>query len=503
MLKHLSADDAAQWLRSLGVERLLTDSRRIRPGDGFLAWPGGTTDSRAFVLRALADGAAACLIEQDGVEAFDLEDARIAAIPSLKAASGRIAAAFHEHPSRSLKVIAVTGTNGKTSTTWWLAHAFDRVAGVAGACGVVGTLGIGRAGQLSSTGLTTPDPVVLQESFRDFVDRGCTRCAIEASSIGIAEERLAGSAIQVGVFTNFTQDHLDYHGTMEAYWSAKRALFEWPDLGAAVINLDDPKGRELCRLATDRGLDLWTYGVDACDARLVAVDIRLLPSGVTFSVQEGVERTRVISKAFGTFNVSNLMAVIAAMRSQGHSLFEAAEACSSLPPVPGRMEVVDAALSPTVLVDYAHTPDALDKSLATARSIATLRGGRLWCVFGCGGDRDPIKRPIMGAVAEAGADRVVITSDNPRSEDPMAIVNAIRAGFSGPESVVVELDRARAIAQTINAADKQDVILLAGKGHETYQESCGLRVPFSDRAHARIALKSRSRASIQDRFQNE
>lgn len=487
-----SIPEAVQWLRERVSGRLLADSRLVQAGDGFLAWPGGATDARAFVASALTQGAAACLVEREGLDSFDLKGPRTAAVVNLKRSSGPIAAAYFDQPSNDLDVIAVTGTNGKTSTTWWISHALDRSASSPGVCGLVGTLGIGRAGQLISSGLTTPDPVSLQQSFREFVAEGCRFCAIEASSIGLEEGRLAGTAIRTAVFTNFTQDHLDYHGTMESYWKAKRALFEWPGLQAAIVNLDDPKGRELVALAADRHIAVRTYAVNSRDAQLVATDIQVRPTGLAFDVHEGGVSASVCSSAFGTFNVSNLLAVLAVMRSQGFSLSEAAKACSELPPVPGRMEVVATGVFPTVLVDYAHTPDALEKSLATARSLAEIQGGRLWCIFGCGGDRDPTKRPIMGALAEAGADEVVVTNDNPRSEAPEAIADAILSGFGTPGRARTKLDRGRAIAWTVEKASEQDVILIAGKGHESYQESRGVRAPFSDREEALKALRSRS-----------
>jgi UDP-N-acetylmuramyl-tripeptide synthetase len=483
--------DAAQWLHSRVTGTLHCDSRKIEPGDGFIAWPGAATDGRMHVPSALSRGATACLVERAGVEAFGFDGETIAAYPRLKAATGPIAAAYFGQPSEQLQVLAVTGTNGKTSTAWWLAQALSNVQG-AGAmpCGVVGTLGTGRPPNVEFNGLTTPDPVLLQRQFRAFLDDGLKACAIEASSVGIVERRLDGTRIRVAIFTNFTQDHLDYHGTMQAYWDAKMELFAWPRLQAAVINTDDEKGGELAQFLQDRGLDLWTVSCQQ-PARLMAQDIGY-GEGLRFTVVEGGQRHALATRLIGQYNVSNLLGVIAAMRSLGVPLADAVQACGSLLPVPGRMERLQEAGKPVIAVDYAHTPDALDKALKALKPVAAQRGGQLWCVFGCGGDRDPTKRPVMAAVAEKNADRVVVTSDNPRGEKPENIISQILLGLSHNECVQVQADRALAIAETVAAAAPQDVVLIAGKGHEDYQEVMGAKHPFSDQAHARAALDARA-----------
>lgn len=476
--------DAAGWLRTRVTGTLRTDSRQVRPGDGFLAWPGAAVDARAHVAAALAAGAAACLVEQDGVQAFALNDARVATYPGLKAASGRVADAWFGAPSQDLAVLAVTGTNGKTSSTWWLAQALSNLPQAqAIPCGVVGTLGVGVPPHLASTGLTTPDPVALQAGFAEFVKQGLQACAIEASSIGIEEQRLAGTRIHTAVLTNVTQDHLDYHGDMASYWQAKASLFAWPHLRAAVVNVDDPYGADLAGQLAASVLDLWTLSIApgaANQARLQAQDIRYEAQGVAFDVVEGPQQRRLQTRLIGAYNVSNLLGVIAAMRTLGVTLADAVQACAHLTPVPGRMECVSVPGQPLVAVDYAHTPDALAKALDALRPQAQARGGRLWCVFGCGGNRDNAKRPLMGAVAGAHADRVVVTSDNPRAEAMDAIISQILLGLTGVADVQVEPDRARAIAQTLAQAGPSDVVLLAGKGHEDYQEIAGKRLPFSD-----------------------
>ena len=471
------------WLRARAPQgQLRTDSRHVQPGDIFIAWPGAAVDGRAFVAQALAHGAAACLVEHDGSADFAFADARIASFTGLKAITGSLAAQWLGHPAQALRIVAVTGTNGKTSTAWWLAHALPR-------CAMVGTLGVGLPPHFTSTGMTTPDPVLLQTEFSKFIAAGAEFAAIEASSIGIVEHRLAGTAIDTAVFTNFTQDHLDYHGSMDAYWQAKAQLFDWPGLRVAVVNVDDAQGRALAQtLAPRSALDVWTVGLQH-PARLMAVDIAHTAQGMAFTVVEGQQRQPMQTALIGQYNISNLLGVLATLRGQGHSLAQAVAACASLQPVPGRMQQIAVVGQPLVAIDYAHTPDALVQALAALRPLAQARGGRLCCVFGCGGNRDARKRPLMGAAAEQGADQVLVTSDNPRLEDPQAIVADILAGMR-PQTPY-ELDRAAAIAQAIAQADARDVVLLAGKGHEDYQDAQGHKRPFSDYHEAARAVQAR------------
>ncbi|MGE0330672.1 MAG: UDP-N-acetylmuramoyl-L-alanyl-D-glutamate--2,6-diaminopimelate ligase [Ramlibacter sp.] len=486
---------AARWLRERVTGVLHTDSRKVGLGDGFIAWPGAATDGRKHVPSAMAQGAAACLVEKSGADAWgfaaDTLGDTIALYGQLKAATGPIAAAYYESPSEQLDVLAVTGTNGKTSTAWWLAQALSGLQVPAPIpCAVVGTLGTGVPPRVEFNGLTTPDPVLLQRQFRHFLDGGLRACAIEASSIGIVERRLDGTRIRVAIFTNFTQDHLDYHGTMQAYWEAKAELFRWPGLRAAVVNLDDARGAQLAASLDPGALDVWTVSCEA-PARLMAHDIGHDAQGLRFCVSEGSESHALHTQLVGQYNVSNLLGVIAAMRALGVTLAAAVQACAGLLPVPGRMERIALDGQPLVAVDYAHTPDALDKALQALRPLAHLRGGQLWCVFGCGGNRDTTKRPLMAAVAEKNADRVVVTSDNPRDEKPEAIISQILLGLSHRQCVQVQADRAQAIAGTLAQAGAADVVLIAGKGHEDYQEIGGVKHPFSDLAHARAALEQR------------
>jgi UDP-N-acetylmuramoyl-L-alanyl-D-glutamate--2,6-diaminopimelate ligase len=491
-----SNDAAARWLRSWVTGTITTDSRKVRAGDGFIAWPGAATDGRRFVANALKAGATTCLVEREGLDAFAFDDARIASLPGLKAATGPIADAFFEQPSRSLDVVATTGTNGKTSTAWWTAQALTLLGR---RCAVVGTLGIGepplpqRAAQIEFTGLTTPDPVMLHSALRLFADGGFKACAIEASSIGIVEQRVAALRIAIALFTNFTRDHLDYHGTMDDYWAAKRALFSWPGLRAAVLNANDARGAALAAELHGAALDVWTYSVRGA-ARLRARGVGYIDGGLAFDLIEGEQSVPVRSTLIGDYNASNLLAVIGGLRALGVSLADAAGVVPQLTPVPGRMQRVGAdAAVPEVVVDYAHTPDALEKALQALRPLATARGGKLVCVFGCGGNRDATKRPLMGAIAAREADAVLVTSDNPRGEAPAAIVAEIAAGISRRDSVQLIEDRRAAIAQSVAAADARDVILIAGKGHEDYQEIAGIKHPFSDVFEAQAALSKRAK----------
>ena len=509
MLTTLSSPQAAaRWLGARVRGTLRTDSRLVQPHDGFIAWPGQAQDARRFVPDALAAGAAACLVEEQGVQAFGFGDDRVAALPGLKAAAGAVADAYFGQPSARLAVVAATGTNGKTSTAWWTAQALTLLGR---RCGVIGTLGIGEppgaqspgsaspvrvdasAEPLRPSGLTTPDPVSLHAALEDMARRGLTACALEASSIGIVEQRLAALRIRVALLTNFTQDHLDYHGSMAAYWAAKRALFDWPGLKAAVLNVDDDAGRELADELQPRGMDLWTVSLRGA-ARLHAQGLGYIDGGLAFDAVEGDTRAHVRTQLVGEFNAGNVLLVLAALRALDVPLADAARAAAALTPVPGRLQRVGGA-DVEVVVDYAHTPDALDKVLAALRPLAAARGGRLWCVFGCGGNRDATKRPLMGAIAARGADHVVLTSDNPRHEVPSAILAQILAGVSGRDAVDVIEDRRAAILGAVLEAAAGDVVLVAGKGHEDYQEVAGVKRPFSDLAEAQAALRQRAAAS--------
>ena len=506
-----SPTQAAQWLRQHVTGVLCTDSRAVQKGDAFIAWPGAATDGRAYVASAFAQGAQVCLVEAEACQqwlsawqaAEDRVQNHVAAYAGLKADTGWIADAYYEQPSQALQVLAVTGTNGKTSTTWWLAQAINALSSKPGAdslgrCAIVGTLGVGQPPDLMHTGMTTPDPVLLQAQFRKFVSAGITHCAIEASSIGIAEQRLAGTRIQLALLTNFTQDHLDYHGSMAAYWQAKEALFAWPELELAVINVDDVQGAKLAsdlsqgRLATEA----WTCSSQGHNARLQARNVKRNVTGLSFDVVEGPHSVHLQTSLMGDYNVDNVLGVIAALRALKYNLADIVEVCAQLKAVPGRMEKVkgvEGVQLPLTVVDYAHTPDAVTQTLLALKPMTDALGSQLWCVLGCGGDRDASKRPLMAAAAESVAHHLVLTSDNPRSELPDQIVRDMQQGLKAPEKVHQELDRAQAIFQTVMQAGQRDVILIAGKGHEDTQEIAGVKYPFDDRVHAHNALVQRAR----------
>lgn len=502
MMRLDTVEQAAMWLRErVGSARLHTDSRRVKAGDAFIAWPGAAVDGRQYVAAALRSGASACLVEAQGVGGFEWGDSRVASFDGLKAASGWIADRYFGHPSRSLDLLAVTGTNGKTSTAWWLAQAVNALRNqehsAQYACGLIGTLGIGTPGNMVTTGLTTPDPVMLQAELARLRDAGASACAMEASSIGLAEHRMAGTQLRVAMFTNFTQDHLDYHGSMQSYWLAKRALFDMPGLETAVINVDDPKGDELAHYCVERGLKVITTSQLRTDASLCGSTPNYLSTGMVFEVRMGSQTYSVSCPVVGDYNAANMLTVLGALTALAVPLKQACEVVSTCTAVPGRMEQIHVPEQPLMVVDYAHTPDAIEKALNALRPAAQARGGKLWCVFGCGGDRDASKRAPMAQAAQRAADLVVVTSDNPRHEAPQTIAAHIMAGLKhgSGQSVQLEIDRAKAIDWAAQQSDAKDVILIAGKGHEDYQDVAGVKHPFSDRQQALASLSRRARGA--------
>lgn len=473
-------------------QRLSADSRRVRPGDVFVAFPGAQADGRDFIAQAVANGAAAVIAEagRGATARVGAHDAPIVEVAGLAALSGEIAHLVYGRPSEHLWLAGVTGTNGKTSVSQWIAQAMNALQH---RCAVIGTLGNGFLDSLDESPNTTPDAITLHAALAGFVARGADACAMEVSSIGLDQGRVNGAVFDVAVFTNLTRDHLEYHGTMEKYAAAKELLFVAPGLAAAVLNLDDPVGAGLAAKLKGRpGTRIRTIGYTLAGAdsggaeeMLHAENLRMGAAGVEFDLH-GVHFTAPV---VGRFNVSNLLAVIGALLTRNERLEDIAVALRRLQPPPGRMQALGGVDQPLIVVDYAHTPDALEKALGVLRETAAVRGGRLICVFGCGGERDPGKRPQMGAIAGRLADRVVITSDNPRREDPQAIIDDILAGLQ--RAPAVEVDRGRAIAAAVADADRHDVILLAGKGHEPYQEIAGVRQPFSDIDAAKSALEAR------------
>lgn len=481
------AIDLLQKLAVLGVQPsgVADDSRRVRPGDLFVAYPGDPAKNRRHIADAIARGAVAVLWEESEGLVWD-PDWRVVNLPvnGLRQLCGTLAHRVFAQPSERLSLIAITGTNGKTTISQWLGRVHPR------SCAVIGTLGAGFYGQLAETGFTTPEAATLTRYLSEFSAAGAQACALEASSIGIEEGRLDGARVDVAVFTNLTRDHLDYHGSMESYAAAKERLFTWPRLRLAVVNLDDPFGRELARRTTATKVLGYTQTGQVSERQGVvsAERVEETLNGVRFQLCAPNGRADVETGVLGHYNVSNLLAVAAVLVDAGLKPAEIAARFAELSPPPGRLEKVGGDAEPLIVVDYAHTPDALESALNALRPVARARGAGLTVIFGCGGDRDRGKRPLMGGIAARLADRVVITSDNPRSEQPAAIVEEIRVAAPTAEVIV---DRAQAIRQTVLAAHPAEVILLAGKGHEPYQDIAGVKRPFSDLAEAKAALAAR------------
>lgn len=460
---------------------LSMDSRATRTGEAFVALRGGSRHGLDFARDAVAQGAVAILSDEPAADPGDLA-VPVVVVPDLRVRLGLIANRFHGWPSRRLAVIGVTGTNGKTSTVQLLAQALDRAGHVAG---TIGTLGSGLHGRIAPGERTTPDVLAVHGLLADLVAAGASHVAMEVSSHALDQGRVDGVAFRAAVFTNLTHDHLDYHGTMEAYFEAKARLFRDFEPGAAIIDVDGEWGRRLAvgPLATARIIRTSAAGDPTADWRAEAVVTS--PSGLAFDLVMPNARRRVESRLLGRFNVSNLLVVAACLGELGWAPDEIAAALPALAPIPGRMNRVGGGEGPLVVVDYAHTPDALEKALDTLRPHTS---GRLICVFGCGGERDAAKRPAMGAIAERLADDVVVTDDNPRGEDGDAIVAAILSGMRAPARARVERDRRAAIGAAIGAARAGDTVLVAGKGHEAYQERGGVHTPFDDAAEAARAL---------------
>jgi UDP-N-acetylmuramoyl-L-alanyl-D-glutamate--2,6-diaminopimelate ligase len=498
--------DICQWIRAAAPGgRLVSDSRSVKQGDVFFAFPGEAVDGRNYIAAAAAGGAAAIVYEERGFVWDESIAVPHLAVDDLKKNAGPIAHACYGNPDARMFTVGVTGTNGKTSIAVWMGQAFARLGETAA---VIGTLGVGlfkgRAEPaFDATGYTTPDAVLLAEKLAGVRDAGAAALAIEVSSIGLEQHRTAGMHFDVAIFTNLTRDHLDYHGDMASYEAAKLKLFEWPGLKNAVVNLDDPAGlRIVAHLRTNfAALPVTGYTLKG-EAEQPAIEgvpilrashIRSRNAGTEFHLEAQAGAANVKTQLVGHFNISNALAVLGALLAKGVALKSAVEAIEALAPAPGRMQQIGGQDAPMVVIDYAHTPDALEKTLEALRQVAQERGGQLWCVFGCGGDRDPGKRPQMGAIAQA-ADHVLVTSDNPRSEEPGAIIAQIVAGMDAnhPASHYQAIeDRAAAILYAIKHAAKPDVILLAGKGHEPYQEIKGRKMPFSDADHAALALSAR------------
>ena len=473
-----------------GLDPLVTglgaDSRALHAGDAFIALAGESTHGLRHLDQAQAAGASVILFEPPAPDALKLP-ANAIAFPGLRARQGELANRFYGAPSKALRLVGVTGTNGKTSTVQLITQALA-LSGVT--AGSIGTLGAGLHGRLVAGERTTPDVVAVHRLLAGMRDEGATHVAMEVSSHALAQGRVDAVAFQVAVFTNLTRDHLDFHGSMDAYGDAKALLFGWPTLESVVINLDDPFGVRLATRIASGVRIIGTSARGAGKASLRADAVRLAPEGLHFTLAEAGESHAVVSPLLGRFNVENLLAVAGTLRALGWSLADVAAMLPRLSPVGGRMSRVGGSKGqPLVVVDYAHTPDALQQALAALREHTP---GRLTCVFGCGGERDAGKRPLMAAIAEAGADRVIVTDDNPRRENGDDIVAGILAGFTRRGAVHVERDRRRAIGLALAGAEAGDVVLVAGKGHEPYQEVAGVRHAFDDLQVASELLEARA-----------
>lgn len=480
-------------LQAAGVtpSGITADSRRVGPGEVFAAWPGFRTDGRRYLASAVERGAAAVLWESG--DGFDAAELPIPSLPveRLRDLAGHLAHEIYGRPSERLWLAGVTGTNGKTTVSQMLAGAMQDL-GVR--CGIVGTLGNGFPGELESSLNTTPDALDLHRLLAGFAAAGAGAAAMEVSSIGLDQGRVNGACFDVAIFTNLSRDHLDYHGSMDAYGEAKARLFSLPGVERCVINIDDPYGLMLARRLVAQGRDviactLYHANADAVPGARVLLGDRLQasPTGLRFALQWDRRVVEIQVRMVAPFNVSNLLAVAGALLARGVPFDELPPVLVRMTPPEGRMQLVGGVCEPLIVIDYAHTPDALAQVLESLRTTVHSRRGRLSCVFGCGGDRDPGKRPLMGEVAARLADRVIVTSDNPRTEDPLKILETVAAG-AGPQAERI-VDRAQAIRIAIAEAAADDVVVIAGKGHEPYQEVMGQRLPFSDLEQANLALR--------------
>lgn len=462
------------------IRELTLDSRNVRPGDLFLAVPGNKVDGRAHIADALKRGAAAVAYEVEGATVLPMTDVPLIPVKGLIAQLSDIAGRFYGEPSRLVNLVGVTGTNGKTSITQLVAQALDALGEH---CGLIGTLGTGFHGALQSGRLTTPDPIAVQSTLYDLKKAGAHAVAMEVSSHALDQGRVAALDFNIAVLSNLSRDHLDYHGSMQAYAAAKAGLFAWPGLKCRVLNLDDAFGRELVEQAHDSRLI--TYSLSDASATLCCRDAHFDDHGVRATLVTAHGEYSLRSPLLGRFNLSNVLAAVGVLMGMAYPLDDILKAMRNVEGPAGRMQRLGGSDKPLVVVDYAHTPDALDQVLQALRPHAK---GQLLCLFGCGGDRDSGKRPLMAQVAERLADRVLVTDDNPRSEDPQRIFDDIRAGFSSAANATFVAGRGAAIAQLIASASLDDVIVLAGKGHEDYQEIDGERQPFSDLQQAGQAL---------------
>ncbi|GJM14357.1 MAG: UDP-N-acetylmuramoyl-L-alanyl-D-glutamate--2,6-diaminopimelate ligase [Pseudohongiella sp.] len=469
------------------------DSRLLKKGDLFLACFGSNHDAREYIDEAVEVGVAAVLAESGGAwqGVRFIGDVPVIAIDNLSAKLSDIAARFYAHPSHRLSVIGITGTNGKTSCSQFIAQA---LANSGFSCGTMGTLGYGIYGELKETQLTTPDPVFTQMALAEMAKSGIDPVVMEVSSVGLHQRRVKAVKFDTAIFTNLTRDHLDYHESMEDYGNNKKKLFTSEGLSRAIVNLDDPYALSIIN-AIAPSVDVCTYSLENSAATVYAESLSLTGQGFEARIVTPIGAGTVSGKLIGYFNVSNLLAVITTLinylpKKINVDINQLCELVSKLSSVDGRMEIIGDSEGITAVVDYAHTPDGLRSALKGLRDHFS---GNIWCVFGCGGNRDKGKRPIMGEIAESFADRLIIADDNPRNEEGDEIVQHILSGMNKPEAVMVQRDREKAIAYAIANAQPSDVVLVAGKGHETYQDVGGSRLIFSDANQVRLALQAREK----------
>jgi UDP-N-acetylmuramoyl-L-alanyl-D-glutamate--2,6-diaminopimelate ligase len=483
-----------ELIANLGVtiSRLVTDSRMLKPGDTFVAYPGAQVDGRQFIAQAIAQGANAVIWEAHNFAWNKEWRVPNLAVKDLREQAGEIAALVYGQASEKLWMVGVTGTNGKTSCSHWLAQSFSALERKAA---LIGTLGNGFPPALQSTLNTTPDAIRVHGLLAEFRQQGAQAVVMEVSSHALEQGRVNGVKYDVALLTNLTRDHLDYHGDMTSYAAAKRRLFGWKQLKYAVLNLDDAFGSELAVQLRDAEVEVIAYGLseqalqeaERLGVRMVfGGNLQLDAQGCRMQVHTSWGGGELNSGLLGRFNAENLLGTLAVLLVSDVSLADALRELSQRKAVAGRMQTLGKAGQPAVVVDYAHTPDALEKVLQTLHEVTAAAGGKLICVFGCGGDRDRGKRPLMGAVAGKLADVRIVTSDNPRSEDPAEIIAAIVQGISGNYQVVE--DREQAIVRAIKTAQLADTVLIAGKGHEDYQEIKGVKYPFSDIGVAQRSL---------------
>jgi UDP-N-acetylmuramoyl-L-alanyl-D-glutamate--2,6-diaminopimelate ligase len=509
-----------QWARAqlaalnVPITRLVTDSRSIQRGDTFIAYPGEKTDGRQYIAAAIAQGANSVIWEARHFVWNDAWQVPNLAVDDLRHKAGWLAGAAYGTPSERLWVVGITGTNGKTSTSHWIAHALNNAGKK---CALIGTLGNGFVDALQATENTTPDAIRVHGLLADYLLDGAQAVAMEVSSHALSQGRVNAVHFDVAMLTNLSRDHLDYHGDMQSYAAAKRKLFDWQQLGFVVLNLDDAYGVELAEQLSLQEGRRWVPGGSAAtlpqqeaDAEVIAYGLsdaalllaerlglrmvygnllEMTGQGLRLAVHSSWGTVELNSALVGRFNAATLLGALAVLLVSGVALSDAAHALSRAQPVAGRMQRLGSEQQPTVIVDYAHTPDALEKVLQALREISAAAGGKVLCVFGCGGDRDRGKRAMMGLVAEKYSDFCIVTSDNPRSENPRQIIAEIVNGMNSDNHEII-VDRAAAIQSAVRHARQGDTVLIAGKGHEDYQEINGIKYPFNDVSVAQQALQS-------------